>query len=421
MIPRGENKAYLEITERKVSHEEISVPEKVDTIIIGLIAVDTISKTADKTVMGDSNPGKLRSSVGGVGYNIYSSHKIGSIGGTSRLVSAVGSDFAGRSVLSKLVSSGEDVSGICVLQDKETAQYNAIIGANGELVVAVADMHIMDDSTWLEHITREIARAQPQNVIIDCNLLAEMLSHAVAEAKRLPILPKIIIEPTSQPKLSRIGEMNPTSLGVFPNSFILLITPTSGELENIFSSFSKRGYFEDYDEWFPVLDALGIDANFRERLGALANKNPVMASLLQQGSLQQAFQLLPYIPNILLKLGAQGCVLIRLSTDVTSYKSVPTTSSYKPAYTVTSSGRDLEEGRRMGVVVQHFAIPEENQNLEIADVTGAGDTLLGRISSDLVQNDWLGSEIESLEQEWGLWESIYNAQLASGRKLAGKE
>lgn len=400
-----------------------SIPDKIDTIIIGLVAVDTISRTANKAVIGDSNPGKLRTCVGGVGYNVHSSYRNGARGQgmnrTSRLVSLVGNDFAGKSILSKLTSGGEDVSGLCIVEDKETAQYNAIIDAKGDLIVAVADMQIMEDSTWLEHVTKEIARAQPRNVIIDCNLLPEMLSHIITEAKKLPILPRIIIEPTSQLKLTRISEMSSNSLGVFPNSFILLITPTSAELETIFSSFSSRGHFDDYDGWFPVLDALGIDSAFRERLSALATKDTVMATLLRQGSLQQAFQLLPYIPNILLKLGAQGCVLIRLSTDVTSYKSVPTTSPYKPAYMIASSGKDLDDGKKMGVVVQHFAIPGENQNLEVVDVTGAGDTLLGSLSSNLIYNDWLGSDLESLEQEWGLWESIYKAQLASGKRLTG--
>lgn len=403
----------------------LTVPDQVDTLIIGLVAMDTISKTAGKAVMGDSNPGKLTTSIGGVGYNVNffykSSVKTGSLKVSSRLVSAVGSDFAGKSILSKMTSSGEDTSGIYVLADKETAQYTASIDKNGELIVAVADMAIMEDSSWMDHITREINRAQPRYVIIDCNLLPKLLSHVVTQTKKLSLLPKIIIEPTSQPKLARISEMELKNLGIFPNNFIMLITPTSAELETIFSTFNTRKYFDDYDEWFPVLDALGIDANFREKLSALANKNELMAYLLKEGLLQQAFQLLPYTPNILLKLGAQGCVLIRLSTDVTSYKSVPTTSSYKPSYTMTSTGRDLEDGKKMGVVVQHFPIPVENENLEIVDVTGAGDALLGYLSSSILDSDWLRSDIESLEQEWGMWESIYNAQLASGKTITGKQ
>lgn len=409
-------------SKRTSLRETVPVLDQVDTIIIGLIAVDTIGKCASKAVMRDSNPGQMKSSIGGVGYNVYLAHKSGLLeqgfSSSYRLVAAIGSDFAGKAILEDLSSSGEDTSGIFILENGETAQYTAILDPSGELIVAAADMAIMEDSAWMSHISKQIIRAQPRNVIIDCNVLPEIFNHVISVSKKVSPFPKLIVEPTSQPKLGRIGRLGSKNLRVFPNNFILLITPTSKELEAIFSSFNSQGYFDNFDEWFPALDALGIDANFREAMTALAKKHKVMATLLQQGLLQQAFQLLPYIPNILLKLGAEGCVLIRLSTDARSYKSVPTTSPYKPAFTITSVGKILDGDKQMGVVVQHFSIPSENEDLDIVDVTGAGDSLLGYLTSGIIRNDWLGSEIESLEQEWGLWESIYKAQLASGQALS---
>lgn len=102
---------------------------------------------------------------------------------------------------------------------------------------------------------------------------------------------------------------------------------------------------------------------------------------------------------------------------MTSYKSVPTTSDFKPTFTITSHGREVEDGKKLGVVIQHFAIPTENEGIAIVNTTGAGDSLLGYLSSALSNHDWLTLEIETLEQEWALWEAIHKAQLASGKTL----
>lgn len=392
-----------------------------DTLIVGLIALDTISRVSGSVVLEDSNPGILTANIGGVGFNVSLAHKFGlqsqDLKNNYRLVSAVGNDFAGRTVISQVHACGEDTSGIYVAKGQKTAQYSAIMDSKGDLVVAVADMSIMEDSSWEKHIAAQIKRGQPRFIVADCNLLSKILDSVISESKKLAIQPKIIIEPTSQPKLARINGLSSRNLSVFPNNSILMITPTAAELESIYASFSYRELFDDYDEWFPVLDSLGVNAQFRDRLESIALKNPVMSLLLKRGTPQQATQLLPYIPNILVKLGAEGCVLFRLSTDVTSYKSVPTTSDFKPTFTITSHGREVEDGKKLGVVIQHFAIPTENEGIAIVNTTGAGDSLLGYLSSALSNHDWLTLEIETLEQEWALWEAIHKAQLASGKTL----
>lgn len=57
-----------------------NVPQGANTLIIGLIALDTISTLHKKPIMGDSNPGTLRSSVGGVGFNVSLAHKYAILG-----------------------------------------------------------------------------------------------------------------------------------------------------------------------------------------------------------------------------------------------------------------------------------------------------------------------------------------------------
>lgn len=400
-----------------------SAPDQVDTLIIGSVALDFISTLKKTPVLADSNPGVTKSSVGGVGYNVSLAHTYGlksqNSKAMSRFVSAVGDDLAGRSIAEQI----EQKSDIALLKLKgsESALYSAILDPDGALLLACADMSLFENPAIVKHLMSEIQRAKPRFIVVDCNFLAEILDEILRAAESLPIKPKIIVEPTSAPKLARLGAVNSARLGVFPQNLILMITPTTAELESIHSAFSRRELFDDYDEWFPALDSFGLDANFREKLSALGNKYPVVRQLIEKGVFQQAFQLLPYIPMILVKLGALGCVAIKLSTNVNDYKSIPTTLPHRPALTTISKGRMHEPGQNFGVVIEFFDIPIENSQLQITNVTGAGDTLVGVLSSTLTDVDWLRADIETVEQEWGKWLAVYKSQLASGLTLQSNE
>ncbi|KAF3988244.1 hypothetical protein FT663_03450 [Candidozyma haemuli var. vulneris] len=410
-------------TPKAVSVEEPTkdVADKVDTLIIGSIALDTISVFDKEATMGDSNPGKSRSSVGGVGYNVSLAHKYASRGSTYRFISAVGDDFAGKSLLNELDKTHGDTSGIKVVPSSQTAQYTAMLDPQGELVLACADMTILEQPDNQAFLKEQIVRAQPGTIVVDCNFSPEMLSSLLQVVKReLQYEPKVIVEPTSAPKSSRIGQVNTKNLGVFPNNTISMITPTVAELASIHSTFSRRELFDDYDEWFPALDSLGINSQFREKMASQANKHEVLKFLLEKGVIQQCFQLIPYIPTIAVKLGKKGVVLVKLSTDVEAYKSIPTSSPYAPSFIYTSEGSMVEE-QRVGVVIEYFPIPKANHDLNVVNVTGAGDTFLGVLSSHVSSYDWLSSEVKTIEQEWALWESIYNAQVASGLSIQSHE
>lgn len=391
------------------------------TLLIGLIAQDTICSIPDSISMNDSNPAQICSSVGGVGHNIALAYRYSmqskNLDPNCRLVSAVGDDVVGKGIIEHLERDGVDVSGIKILSNSKTAQYVAHLDSEGKLVLASADMKIIEGSSLIDHITSEIKRGRPKLVVVDCNLSPNGLDAVFNAVASLDVYPRVIVEPTSGPKLSRLTMVNSSKLKVFPHNSISLITPTVEELSNIHKSLGRREFFDDYDSWFPLLDLLGMNSNFREKMAATALKVPAMKKLLDEGVIQQAVQILPYIPNILVKLGAYGCVFISINTNVNDYKSIPTTSQYLPTIRLISQGREYEEGKLMGITIEYFSVPPENENLSIVDVTGAGDSLLGYLTSLLTQHDWLNNEVELLEQEWGKWEGIYKSQIASGLTL----
>lgn len=408
-------------------------PNRANTVVIGSLALDTISTIAGNTFMGDSNPGTVKSSIGGVGYNVSLAHSFSlqSLGSSSscRLVSAVADDFGGRNILSQLKSGGVDTTGIAVFPADEarTAQYNSTHGNNGDLLLAVADMSIVELAMLTDHIKSELERAQPQQVVMDCNLSPSILSEVLDFVQqKWGNNTTVVVEPTSAPKAARLGHINSRLLQVFPNNLVQLITPTIEELGVVYSSFSERELFDDYDLWFPVLDSLGVNTEFRERLVLLSRKKEyrVLQKLADHGVLQQSFQLLPYIPNILVKMGSLGVLYIGISTSITDYESLPTTSPYRPQFTILSKGTKFYDdgvNKQMGLVVQYFPIPVENEGITVANVTGAGDSFLGYLSARLaVEKEWLNSEIDTVEEEWGKWESIHRAQVASGLSIRGE-
>ncbi|RCK64463.1 hypothetical protein Cantr_00478 [Candida viswanathii] len=95
-----------------------------------------------------------------------------------------------------------------------------------------------------------------------------------------------------------------------------------GRARCIYDSFKDK--FDD--DWFGVLDSLKVD-QLRDKLDR---------DLHEQGVFQQCFQLLPFFQNILVKLGKDGVLLVSLCTSVEDYKSIPTTSEYRPSYIRTA-------------------------------------------------------------------------------------
>ena len=415
----SKEKSHIPVEKNLVSSV---VSDHVSSIIIGSLAQDTIATIGKDLKMKDSNLGLIKSSIGGVGYNIalachYGSKSPSCDNGSSRLVSIIGNDFAGNSILKHLETVDFDTSGIHVSNSSSgTAQYISQHSHDGELLVACADMSIVEED-FSGHILQQLERAKPTNIILDCNVSASVMDKILDYKHRCGGDINIIVEPTSFPKSKRLAQAHHLT---FPNNAIKLITPTQAELESIHSEFSEKGYFEDYDNWFPMLDSLGINTEFRNRCEVLGRKTDyaILGKMFQNGTIQQSLQLLPYFQTILVKLGELGVVLVSISTSVEDHKSIPTTSQYKPRFTVTSTGTKINNNH-MGVVIQYYPIPQENVDIDIKNVTGAGDSFLGYLVARLLSEHplWLEPEISTVEQEWNKWESIYKAQLASGLSL----
>ena len=137
-------------------------------LVIGSAGIDIKSTPHHSLEWGNTNLGRVRSSVSGVARNI--AENLARLEVQTVLMSAVAQDAAGRRVLRKCKASGIDVSHVRLIARAATASHTALYEADGELLTAVADYAIMQfiDSDYL--LENEHLLAEATMVVIDATL-----------------------------------------------------------------------------------------------------------------------------------------------------------------------------------------------------------------------------------------------------------
>ena len=189
-------------------------------VVIGAANVDLHAIASAEPVAGSSNAGACEISPGGVGRNI--AEVIARLGTRVHLVSVVGDDPLGSDLLRHTAEAGVDVTH---MREREvrSGTYAGIVGPSGELVVAVADMAATDlISPLMVEAAASLIRGA-QMLILDGNLLAATVRHALAIAAESDV--RVVVEPVSVPKS--------TTLRPLLGPRIHLITPTRPELAEL--------------------------------------------------------------------------------------------------------------------------------------------------------------------------------------------
>ena len=108
---------------------------------IGGANMDIHGRSDRQLLMRDSNPGTLHTSLGGVCRNIC--ENLARLGADVRLVTVVGDDVHGRSILSGCEQAGIDMSATRVLTGERSSSYISIMDSSGDMLLAMSDMHII--------------------------------------------------------------------------------------------------------------------------------------------------------------------------------------------------------------------------------------------------------------------------------------
>ncbi|KAI9720664.1 MAG: hypothetical protein M1812_002844 [Candelaria pacifica] len=373
----------------KVPYSEIhNNIEPVDVLVAGSFAIDLSCdykvipncSTVATPQLHTSNPSTITQNLGGVSYNVARAVQL--MGASVRLCSAVGEDLSGLIAHDSLASQGLDSKGVhkfSAASGCRTAQYVAINDTNKDLVLAMSDMSI-HESTKIDFSTiwqPQIDQAHPKWLIVDTTWHATFLHKWISAARSAGAC--IALEPVSAAKSPRIFAPIPGAgaklADVFPSHVIDLVTPNVIELAAMHTAAEDFQLFES-QEWWRTVDALGIPSSgARNKLVAMTN-----ADLIDQGIPQMATKLLPFMPCIVTKLGAQGVLMMELLHPGDDRLTSPDAAEFILS---RSDGDDTVGGIYMRLFPPAEIVPQE----EILSVNGIGDTLLGVLIAGLVNGE----------------------------------
>ncbi|KAG9231132.1 Indigoidine synthase A like protein-domain-containing protein [Amylocarpus encephaloides] len=350
---------------------------KADIVVFGSLAMDLscdpgITSTTEP-IMKTSNPAIISQTVGGVGHNVALAAQLASSRENVRLCSFVGSDIAGNTLLDALEKEGLDTNGILTVTGQRTAQYIAINDGSKDLVLASADMSIISSASpkpwWILDNTKTAKWA-----VVDANWSAPEMNNLLANLKGVTNFSGISVafEPVSVQKSASLFSKSPSTqpLPLFPEPWIDIATPNRDELSAMYQAAKDNTFFES-DTWWKLIDSFGIPSSgARDRFVQITN-----ASLTDAGIPTQAIHLLPYIPTILTKLGADGVLLTSILSPDDPRLRDPDHAPFVLSRTSTNSTI------LGGVYMRLFPAVEEVN--DIVSVNGAGDTFLGVLIAGL--------------------------------------
>lgn len=154
-------------------------------LLLGGANIDISASTTQPLVLSDSNPGRIRCAPGGVARNV--AENLARLGNSTRLLTAVGDDLYGRSLLDATHEAGVDVSGSWMLAGEATTTYLSLHGPDGDMAVAVNDMGILESITPERLAPRASWIQQAAAMLVDCNLHAPALDWLCANHGATPI------------------------------------------------------------------------------------------------------------------------------------------------------------------------------------------------------------------------------------------
>jgi pseudouridine kinase len=192
-------RTFMEMT------DPVAPPTSPYLMALGGANMDIAATAAHPLTPGESMPGRVRSTPGGVARNV--AQNLAQLGHRVHLLSVVGDDALGQGLLDATRRAGVDVAGCLVLPGRVSSSYLSLFGTDGELALAVNDMEILGELTpeRLDRF-REPLRAAAA-LVLDCNLSPAALQWLFGQALTQPVFAdavSAIKAPRLLPWLARI-------------------------------------------------------------------------------------------------------------------------------------------------------------------------------------------------------------------------
>ena len=157
------------------------LPQAAPLLCMGGANIDRKLQTLARAHLRSSNPARQSETPGGVARNI--AENLARLGLPVRLHTALGEDAAGRVLQQHAEALGISLQGSLLHQQQHpTGSYTAVLDADGELLVALAQMELIDalDPAWLARSAAQ--RSEATLWVADLNLRADTLAALCDEA-----------------------------------------------------------------------------------------------------------------------------------------------------------------------------------------------------------------------------------------------
>lgn len=167
--------------------------------VVGAVNMDISGTAFEPLIMGDSNPGWVSLSLGGVGRNM--ADNLSRMGAAVRFVTVMGEDVYGFQAQKSCLELKIDLSLSLIVPGEATSTYLCINGPDGDLCIAVSGMDICRHISppFLMERMEEINRSKV--VVLDANLSGEAIA-CLGENCKTPIF----ADPVSVKKAARLKE-----------------------------------------------------------------------------------------------------------------------------------------------------------------------------------------------------------------------
>ena len=198
-----------------------------EIVVVGAANMDIGATAASAPVMGDSNPGRVRVSAGGVGFNI--ARDLCLLGADTAMVTALGDDGFAESILAEAERLGLDMSGAERMPGQRTSSYVFIAGPEGDMALAVNDMDVCRAVTPEFLARRRGLIESARLLVLDANLPEESICWLCAHTDA-----PIVADPVSAAKAPRLRGVLRRLYALKPNRLeaeVLTGVPVSAEAD----------------------------------------------------------------------------------------------------------------------------------------------------------------------------------------------
>lgn len=182
-------------------------------LVFGVSVFDICGFTDNNYRAYDSNPGKVRTSFGGVCRNI--AECMARVGVNTKFISVLGDDETGKSILQHSKDMNYNMEDSLIVKGGHTPTYMAVLDHLGEMVSAVVDMKIIDNFTteFIDSKSEIIKNAE--YMILDSDR-PDIVEHIL---KNFTNNTKFILDPVSAAKAKTVKHLVKYFHTIKPNRY----------------------------------------------------------------------------------------------------------------------------------------------------------------------------------------------------------